>query len=209
MNKLEMVFVLLAVAGFGLIHLSDPAAIRRLPLVKPVVWTVGVALITYATLMASLSPHKIELPSWTTWLGWALLVGTLCVVVYGLFIKLPFHKTYVAAGVGDKLITTGFYSLVRHPWVHWSIILMISVILISTSRLILLASPLILFLEIVAVSVQDHFFFGKMFPGYERYRKDTPMLIPNGKSIRSFAASLRRKNLPWRKEGGDHDFELS
>jgi len=40
--------------------------------------------------------------------------------------------------------------------------------------------------------IQDKFFFTRMFPGYDRYQQETPMLVPNRRSIRVFIKSLQR-----------------
>jgi hypothetical protein len=42
------------------------------------------------------------------------------------------------------------------------------------------------------VAIQDKYFFGKMFAGYDSYRRQTPMLIPNRRSLSAFINSLKR-----------------
>jgi protein-S-isoprenylcysteine O-methyltransferase Ste14 len=196
-----MLYLALAIIGFLVICLADPTAGGRLPFLKPILWVTGLALIAYSAVEAALWPDKLILPQWTHWLGWGLLIVTLCLIVYGLTINLPFRRTYFASGLGDRLVTTGLYALVRHPWVHFSILMIVALVLISASRLLVLASPAILLTELVSVWVQDRFFFGKMFPGYDKYRQTTPMLIPNRRSIRAFLNSKRERQHPKRWEG--------
>ncbi len=116
---------------------------------------------------------------------------SLPLLIYSLFINLPFRKTYVATGVSDKLIRTGLYALVRHPGVHWFILLVLSLILVSKSSLLLIAAPTFILLDVVLVIVQDKFFFGRMFDGYDSYRQETPMLVPNRKSISACIRTIK------------------
>ncbi len=188
-----MIYVAIGCLGFLVIHLFDIVSLKRLPGAKPFTWILGSALVAYALVIVSLWSEKLPLPIWPTWLGWALLTISLFLLIYSLFIDLPFRKTYIVTGVGDKLITTGLYALVRHPGVHWFILLMLSLILVSKSSLLLIAAPIFILLDIVLVIVQDKFFFGRMFDGYDRYRQETPMLVPNRQSINAFIDSLKQQ----------------
>ncbi len=178
-----MIYIAIGCLGFLLTHLFDIVSLKRLPGAKPFTWILGNGLLVYALVMVCLRSDKLPLPIWPIWLGWALLTTSLFLLAYSLFINLPFRKTYITTGVGDKLITTGLYALVRHPWIHWFILLLLSLILVSRSSLLLIASLIWILLNIVLIIVQDKFFFGRMFAGYDQYRKETPMLLPNRKSI--------------------------
>jgi protein-S-isoprenylcysteine O-methyltransferase Ste14 len=186
-----MILVAMGALGFAIIHLCDIAALKKVPWAKPIAWLSGGGLLTYASVMVCLSPEKLPLPGWLTYLGWPLLIISLSWLIYSLFINLPFGKTYIATGVGDRLITTGLYALVRHPGVPWFIIVMLSLILVSGSRLWLAAAPVWIALDILLVVIQDRFFFGRMFKGYDDYRRTTPMLVPDRKSLSAFLSQLR------------------
>jgi len=186
-----MNYLVIGFLGFIVIHLSDLLFVRRIRFAKPSVWIAGAVLIGYAAAMAFLWPEKLPLPSWTTWLGWALLLTSLPVLLYSLFISLPFVETYVSADAKEQLITTGFYALARHPWVHWHVLVALSLFLASKSELMLYGALSFIGLDILAITIQDKFFFLRMFPGYEEYRRQTPMLIPNRKSFKAFFTSLR------------------
>ncbi len=187
-----MIYVALGCLGFLIIHVFDIVSLKRIPGVKPVTWVLGSGLLAYSVIMAWLATDKLPLPVWSTWLGWVLLFTSLSLLIYSLFINLPFRKTYVTTGVGDRLITTGLYALVRHPWLYWLILLMLSLILVSKSKLMLIASPIWILLDILLVVIQDRFFLGRMFAGYDAYRQETPMLVPNRKSINAFIRSLKQ-----------------
>jgi len=187
-----MTYIVTGCLGFLIIHLFDIISLKRLPGVKPFTWILGSGLLVYSLVMVCLWSDKLLLPIWSTWLGWVLLTVSLLVLIYSLFINLPFRRTYIATGVGDELITTGLYALVRHPGVHWFILILLSLILVSRSGLLLIAAPIFILLDIVLVIAQDKFFLGRMFDGYDSYRGATPMLVPNRRSINTFVDSLRQ-----------------
>ena len=187
-----MIYVILGCLGFLLIHTLEIFSLKRIPRAKPAVWVLGCGLLVYSAIMVWLAPDKLPLSAWSTWLGWSLFSISILLLMYSLFINLPFRKTYVATGVSDKLITTGMYALVRHPWMYWLILLMLSLILVSQSRLMLIAAPIWILLDILLVVIQDKFFLGRMFAGYNAYRQETPMLVPNRKSINAFMKGLRQ-----------------
>ena len=188
-----MIYIALGMLGFIVIDLFDIVSLKKIPSgAKPGVWIVGSGLLVYSLIMLCLKSNTLPLPIWSTWLGWGLLPISLFLLIHSLFIKLPFHKTYIATGVGDKLITTGLYALVRHPWVHWFTLTLLSLVLVSKSSLLLIAAPIWILLDILLVIIQDKFFFSQMFDGYDSYRKETPMLVPNRRSINAFINSLKQ-----------------
>jgi hypothetical protein len=95
---------------------------------------------------------------------------------------------YVALGV-VAFIIAGFFDLAalqRIRYLKQSIglvsVLLFGYALVPRSRLLLLAAPLWIFLDGLYVWIQERFFFGQMFAGYQ-YKKETPMLIPTPASI--------------------------
>ncbi len=187
-----MGYIIVGVLGFLMAHLFDVVSLKRIPGAKQGVGIVVAALIGYATLMVCLDSERLALPIWVTWLGWALLSVSVPLLVYSLFVNLPFRKTYVAPGVGDRLVRTGTYALVRHPGVFWYALLLVSLVFVSKSKLLLVASPIWLGMDILHVVIQDKFLFGKMFKDYEEYRRETPMLIPNRRSISACLRTIRQ-----------------
>ena len=186
-----MIYIAIGVLGFLIIHMFDIVSLKRIPWAKPSTWVLGSGLLLYSLVRICLESDKLLLPVWSTGIGWGLLAISLFLLLYSLFINLPFRKTYIARGVGDKLIKTGLYSLVRHPGVVWFVLLILSLILVSKSKLLLLAAPIFILLDIVLVIVQDKFFFTQMFEGYDDYQQETPMLLPNRKSVNNFIKGLR------------------
>jgi protein-S-isoprenylcysteine O-methyltransferase Ste14 len=187
-----MIYIAIGTFGFLIIRLFDVVSLKRIPGAKPGIWILGCGLLIYSLTMICFAPGKLPLPMWSIWLGWALLSISLLLLIYSLFINLPFRKTYIATGVGDKLVTTGLYALVRHPWVHCFTLLLLSLVLVSRSILLLIASPIWILLYLLLVVIQDKFLFGRMFKEYDTYRQETPMLLPNRRSVNAFLSSLRQ-----------------
>lgn len=187
-----MIYIAIGSLGFLVIHIFDVVSLKRLPAAKPIIWVLGSGLLVYALAMLSFQTNKLPLPTWSTWLGWLLLSISFLMLIYSLFINLPFRKTYITIGIGDKLITTGLYALVRHPGVIWLSLVLFSLVLVSKSSSLLIATPIFILLDIVLVIMQDKLFFGRMFDGYNSYRQGTPMLLPNRKSINAFINSLKQ-----------------
>lgn len=181
-----MVYIVIGALGFLVIHLFDIVSLKRIPGAKPFIWTLGSSSLVYSIIKVCLVSDKLLLPLWSTWLGYGLLGISLFLLVYSLFINLPFRRTYVATGIGDRLITTGLYALVRHPGVHWFILTLLSLVLVSGSKLLVTASAIWILLDILLVVIQDKIFLGRMFAAYDDYRQETPMLVPNRRSIVAF-----------------------
>ncbi len=187
-----MSYICIGCAGFLLIHFFDVVSLKKWRRgVKPVTWVLGCGLLVYASIMACLEPSKLALPTWSVYPGWILLAGSLFLLVYALFVNLPFHRTYVAAGTSDKLITTGMYALVRHPGFYWFAIIMLSLVLVSGSKMMLIGAIIWTSADILMIVIQDKFVFTRMFIGYAKYQQETPMLVPNIRSLKAFTSSLK------------------
>jgi protein-S-isoprenylcysteine O-methyltransferase Ste14 len=195
-----MMYIALGVAGFAIIHLFDVVAIKRIPWAKPVTWSLGSLVFIYAVVMACLSAEKIGLPTAAVIGGWLLLPGALALLLYSLFVNLPFGKTYIKDGVGDELVTTGFYAIVRHPGLYGFVLTMISLVLLSQSQTMLWAALAWTAMDIILIVMQDRVFFGRMFPGYAAYRKTTPMLIPSWQSLASITTNFKLTKLTVRRD---------
>ena len=187
-----MYYIVIGVCAIFVAILFDVFALRRIPRAKQSIGIVTFALFVYAIVMACFESEKLGLPTWLTWVGWPLFVVSLPLLLYSLFVNLPFRKTYIEAGVGNKLVRNRTYALVRHPGVIWLAFVLVSLIFISQSKLLLIASPIWLAADILHVVIQDKFFFGRMFAGYEEYRRETPILIPSWRSISACLRTFRQ-----------------
>ena len=197
-----MFYIIIGITGFLVLHIVDFVSIKRIPLLKPLIWISGGGLWLYSLVRVCLDAEKLSLPVWSSWFGWVLLAISIVIFIYALFVNLPFRKTYVDKGVGDKLIKTGLYALARHPGAIWFILFMLSLILVSESKLMFVAAPIYMVLNTLLVVIQDKVFFPRMFAGYDIYQKETPMLFPNRRSINAFIGSLQQEKTRSGLQGG-------
>lgn len=175
--------ILLGVLAFALAFAFDWVSWLRVPRLKPLL---GVAVILSfgAALAWTLSASgRYDWPGWTPVAGWPLLVAGTALLVYSLFIEIPFIATYARQGVGDTLVKSGTYALVRHPGVLWFALWVLGCVLVTRARLMLVAGAVWLVLDIIYVWLQERFLFSKMFPGYGAYQQETPMLVPTPRSL--------------------------
>ena len=185
-----MYYIVLGCLGFLTIHLFDIVALKKSSLLKPVTWASGCAVLVYSIVRLFLGEQRFAVPFSVSLTGWILLIFSAAMLAWSLFINLPFRKTYVSPGIGDRLVTTGLYALVRHPGVHWFSLAMVALALIAGSVQMLIAVPVFIGLDVVLVFVQDRWVFPRMFRDYPQYRQVTPMLIPNRHSLKAFINSL-------------------
>jgi len=197
-----MLYVLIGALGFPVFHLVDLAAIKRLAWAKPLAWIAGCGLIAASAWLACLSPDRFSLPLGAVVCGWALFAVSSAQLLHSLFINLPFYKTYFKVGVSDELVTTGLYAVVRHPGVYGLGVVLFSLVLVSGSRLMLAAALVWMAIDVTVVTIQDRFFFDRMFAGYAAYRRVTPMLIPTWRSLAALATDFTLKDLDSRRN--DH-----
>ncbi len=188
-----MKYILVGLAGFGLAFLFDWLSLKRLPVIKPLAWVAVLALLIYAIIKLSVEALRFSSPAFTAPLGICLLVPSTCLLIYSLFIEIPFVATYVTPNT-SKLVSSGTYALVRHPGVIWLAFVFVSLLLLFPSITLFVASIIWLGADVLHVFIQDKFIFPKMFPDYSEYRRRTPFLIPNCSSFRACLRTFGIKN---------------
>jgi protein-S-isoprenylcysteine O-methyltransferase Ste14 len=186
-----MLYILIGICGFLAAYAFDWASLRNLRVIKQLTGLLAICLSVYATIMVCVTPIKFHLPFFTRPLGVALLLISLCLLVYSLFIEIPFHSTYAEKGVGNELTTTGTYALVRHPGVIWLTLVYLSLALLFPSTILFLAVTIWLIMDIILVTLQDKILFPKMFPAYREYQLKTPFLIPTKQSISACLRTIK------------------
>lgn len=164
--------------GFDLASMAHRTALKRVILVS------ACLLFLLALILALREPPLFPAPAWVVAAGILLTLLGMGLAVYSLVIELPARSTYVAPGAPSQLITTGTYALTRHPGVLWFAIFLTGLLIANRSLALLIAAPVWLGLDVLYVWLQDRYFFLRQFPDYAHYRTQTPMLIPDGNSIR-------------------------
>ena len=193
-------YMLLGALGFPVFHLVDLAAIKRIAWAKPAAWISGCALIVAGSILCISSGERFSIPLWTILTGWVIFAGSMMQLVHSLFVSLPLYKTYFKVGSSDELITSGLYAIVRHPGVYGLGLALFSLSAATRSKPMLEATLVWMVIDIVVVVIQDRYFFDQMFDGYARYREQTPMLIPNWRSLARYVTNFTLKNIDTRRD---------
>ena len=89
------------------------------------------------------------------------------------------------------MYTEGVYSLCRHPGVVWFFFLYLFLALLTGQRLMMAVCICYSGLNVLYVWFQDRVTFKRTLSGYEAYQRETPFLIPTGKSVRKCAGYFR------------------
>ncbi len=188
-----MRYIIVGVCIFLISYLFDLISLKKIPLAKLILGSAAGLLGIYSFFGVCFKTERFTLPAYLSYLGWLLLFVSAFLLLFSLFWEIPLRKTYLVKGVGDKLIKTGTYALVRHPGVIWYTLFLLALLLISRSRLLLIALPIWVFMDVLYVFIQEKFYFPRMFAGYEEYKKEAPMLIPTRKSFVRFLASFGKR----------------
>lgn len=186
-----MKYVLLGLCAWPAFAVFEYASLKKIAGLKQVMATLTVALSASSFVVMCVDGEKLALPSSLPWLGRVLAVVFGLLWFYSMFIEIPFAVTYVRSGHGDRLITTGTYALARHPAVSWFALFLVGLVLATRSRLLLLAAPIWLAVDVLYVWMEEKLFLEKVFGDYEDYQQRTPMLLPTPRSFRRCLRTLR------------------
>lgn len=127
------------------------------------------------------------------WLAGTLAFTSLLLMVYTLFLGIPFTKTYIETNKGNTVVNTGMYALCRHPGVIWFFFFYLFLACASGNQLLMLAAMVWTTMDIVYVYIQDRWIFPIILDAYQHYQTQVPFLIPDLISIRNCILSLQGK----------------
>lgn len=179
--------IAMGVAGYLLLLIYDLASLRKLPY-RFLFSLLGYSMQAYAIVSAALFEQQLAVSKYLWLLAWPLMLAGLSWLLYCLFLYPPLRRTY-RDKKGPALTTEGPYALSRHPGVYGYTFFVLSLAVISRSQLLLSAGCLWSVINLIYVFLQDRFIFMALLEGYEQYRRNTPMLIPNLQSIKRFWAT--------------------
>ena len=185
-----MKYILIGTVGFFFILLFDVYTLKNDGLKRKTLGLTGVVLIVYSAIMAAVASEKIAIPAGLRITAGILWAAAVFLLVYSLFLELPFSKTYGGSKHSSELVDTGTYALCRHPGVLWFGLTFFFFFFATGAVLLIPAGIIWTAVDIIHVYFEDKFFFPKMFPSYKNYSKSTPMLIPNKRSIRRCISTL-------------------
>ncbi|MCF2554237.1 hypothetical protein [Faecalicatena contorta] len=179
--------IIIGTVGFLLYFLYDINSIKWKNSVLQKFFAIGSICVAGSTawvLVESLS-RKIVHPAVCVILGAGSLIF-LGLLIYTLFFALPFDETYVKESKERMAYTEGVYSLCRHPGVLWfaGAYLCFWGISGELDKGIYFIS--MIFWNYMYIIVQDYWIFPATFINYEEYKKKTPFLLPDRKSINAY-----------------------
>ncbi len=137
-------------------------------------------------------PVQERLAGWTSaWrpgpaLGFVFIAiaaasGTL--LLWSVFLEIGIARKRLGLRPFD-VVTSGTYSLCRHPGFWWLAILVSAVGAVKGFEAYFLPVSMMVFLDLLLVLLQDRYTFPKVFPAYDDYKKSVPFLIPLKRSER-------------------------
>jgi len=176
--------------GFGVLYIFDFNKVKKIHPWFNSLFSVGVALLVFSTVTIYFNKNsEFIVPIYFKIIFLVFAFISACIMFYALFGALPFNSTYVS-GQGNQVIDTGLYALCRHPGVWGFFFTYLFLFLASGKLMMLYATVLWTFMDIIHVWVQDRYFFPKTLIGYSEYQKTTPFLLFNKESFRRFRTTL-------------------
>lgn len=186
-----MIYIILGLIAFVCLFIFDIYTLKNKLIFKRVFGIIGVGLFVYSVIKVLIESKVIINPSYIVKIG----SGFFCAIftfllIYSLFLELPFIKTYGKNQHNNKLVDTGTYALCRHPGVLWFGFAFLFLFLTTGRNFVIYAGIIWTVFDILYVYLQEKYIFNKMFPEYYTYKKTTPMLIPTRKSTRKCFLTL-------------------
>lgn len=183
-------YILIGSAAFIFLFLFDFYTLTNQGIKKKVFGVLGLGLFAYSAIMVTITSEKVDLPLGIRIIAFILWLAASFLLVYSLFLELPFAKTYGKNQHSSELVDTGTYALCRHPGVLW-FGLMFFFFYFTTGAVQLISAGIIWTgIDVFHVYLQEKLFFPKMFPSYKYYIREVPMLIPSGKSVKKCINTL-------------------
>lgn len=188
-----MVYIFTGAAAFIFLVCFDIYSLKNKGLQKKICGATGLGLLIYSAVMITVTSERINLPVALRIISGVLWIGTAFLLVYSLFLELPFEDTYGKDQYSSVLIDTGTYALCRHPGVLWFGLMFFFYFFTTGAVLVIPAGIVWTCMDILHVYLQEKLFFFKMFPEYKEYVKRTPMLVPTAESFKKCLSTLNWK----------------
>jgi protein-S-isoprenylcysteine O-methyltransferase Ste14 len=187
-----MIYIFIGVAAFLFFVVYDINSIILKKKLLTCCFFIGFFLITAATAGIVISTWKFaRLEPLRTGICGSLAAFLFLLLIYTLFFALPFQKTYLKKQESPQLYKDGVYALCRHPGVLWFIGFYLFLGQALQLTQLHIAAVIFSLFNIFYVLFQDVWSFMKTFPDYGSYKKDTPFLLPNLRSIRRCLQTLK------------------
>lgn len=185
-----MPFILTGSISFIFLFLFDYYSLKNHHIKKRIFGLLGLFLMIYSTAMVIVTSERISFSITVRSISAVLCAAAVFLLMYSLFLELPFMNIYVKQGHHKQLVDIGTYALCRHPGVLWFGFVFLFSFITTGALLLMWAGIIWTSINIVYVYLQEKLFFYKMFSTYHVYVKTTPMLIPTKASIKKCTATL-------------------
>jgi len=176
--------MLIGVLGFISMVTFDLTSMKNHVVMKYFFGLLGLVLVTYSTFKIIELGPDISVNIYTKYLGLVLAIVFFVLLIYSVFIEVG-GNTYQKIAV-PQLVTTGTYSLVRHPGVIWLFLAYFFSAVFFQNSVLVLTSIIWTGVNTLYIVLQEELVLKKIFVNYEEYRRTTPMVIPNVTSFRKF-----------------------
>ena len=182
-----MIYILIGILGFVFMLAFDFLSMKDNIVGKYLFAFLGLGLIVYST---------ISIINMTRYVFVLDLLSVICIVFSSIFALLLVYSVFIEVGLNSyqqkaepQLVTSGTYSLARHPGVIWLFLtLFFSGVLLKNDYLVV-AAIIWTITNTVYIIIQERLIFTKIFNNYDEYIKQTPMVIPNITSIKRFVTT--------------------
>lgn len=188
--------IITGLCAFVLFVIYDVNSVRlRSRLLKPAFF-VGFALLVIATALMFAAGWNGEESGRVRQVVLLALSGVfLALLIYTLFFALPFENTYIREEGRPGVYSEGVYALCRHPGVLWFIGMYACFALAMPTAPMIRGGTIFCVCNVLYVIIQDMWTFPNYFRDYNRYKQETPFLIPTIESgkrcIRTIAAGKK------------------
>lgn len=205
-----MLFLQMGIFAFILFAISEICTVAEKPVVARPLFFIGVTLLGVSSCaITAKRVVQVARQAATQAESGGILIGSLEIgrmiffgilallcfglLIYSLFFAIPFTKTYIDSDVKQKKVCRdGMYALCRHPGVLWFIGVYLFLWLSLGGELLFAQFVIYSALNVLYIIIQDNWSFLKCFDDYAEYKKETPFLIPNRKSMMRGVDTFKR-----------------
>lgn len=181
----SILYLVIGVFGFALLLVFDILSMHKKNYLKYLFGISGFSLIVLSSILIVINhSYFLNISSFFRLFSLIIAITSFLLLIYSVFIEVG-RKTYEVNNE-HNLVTSGTYALTRHPGVLWMLLLYIFGAIFFQNLLAIYAALIWTFVNIIYVTIQERFIFHKIFDNYDKYRKTTPMILPNFESIEKF-----------------------
>lgn len=185
-----MIFIIIGCLAFFFFIIFDLNKVLSIHKWINLSFFIGIVLLglsTVALLFVVFKSSDILTPM--QWLAGILSFISLLLMIYTLFLGIPFTKTYMETKK-NAVVNTGMYALCRHPGVIWFFCFYLFLSLAFSNIFLLWAAVAWTILDIIYVYIQDCWIFPIILEDYQSYQKQVPFLVPDLTSLRNCIMSF-------------------